>query len=156
MQYLLDSNIFIEAYHRYYNDKIVSSFWQWLENDEDIYTISQVKEEIKAGTDDLYKLIQNVRELNTVSELMRDIATYVQDKYDNPAETDAFLAKADPLLISTASAAGATIVSNEVLVGDDSTKIKIPNVCNEFEVEYNYGIFDILRSKQINLSQPGV
>ena len=151
MKYLLDANIFIEAYKRYYHNKIVSNFWQWLVKDEDIYTIQKIKDEIDDGNDELYTLIKNVKTLGNIQNIGQ-VANYVNQKY-NQEETAKFLAKADPLLIATGiNNAGVTVITNEVLVGNNSNKIKIPNVCKGLNVNYKNGIFDILKSKQIDLS----
>ena len=59
-QYLLDATVLIQAKNTYYQKKIVPSFWKFLENEKDIFTIHKVKEEIKAGNDNLINLINNV------------------------------------------------------------------------------------------------
>ncbi|HCO22926.1 MAG: hypothetical protein CME31_22880 [Gimesia sp.] len=54
--YLLDSNIFMEASRTYYRFHIVPTFWDVIidgHNDNTLYSIDKVKEEIKAGNDDL-------------------------------------------------------------------------------------------------------
>ena len=152
MKYLLDANIFIEAYKRYYHNKIVSNFWQWLVKDEEIYTIQEVKDEIRGGNDQLYQLIKDIRVVDSTQNF-NEVSTYVVQNYRTQAEINNFLAKADPLLIATGiNNAGVTVITNEVLVGNNSNKIKIPNVCKGLNVNYKNGIFDILKSKQIDLS----
>ena len=154
MKYLLDANIFIEANKRYYHDQIVPSFWQWLIDDEEIYTIPKVKEEVKDGNDELHKLIEKVKTIEKVQDIAK-VAEYIANNnyYNDEAEKNKFLDAADPLLIACGiNEKEITIITNESQVGNDSKKIKIPNVCKELKVKHKIGIFDILKLKQVNLS----
>jgi hypothetical protein len=54
-----------------------------------------------------------------------------------------FLAVADPWLIAKAKTLGATVVTHEVLAPLGSKKVKIPNICREFGVEF-CNTFDLL------------
>ena len=154
MKYVLDANIFIEAYKRYYHNQIVSSFWQWLINDEEIYTIKRVKEGVKDGNDGLFKLMEGIKEVSAQVQNFNIVANHVQNHYTAQQEIDKFLSKADPLLVATGiDNTNIIIITSEVSVGKDSTKIKIPNICQELEVNYQIEVFDILKSKPINLSE---
>ena len=74
MKYLLDTNIFIEAQKRYYHDQIVPSFWRWLQQDPDIYTIEAVKAEVAEQKDGLSALINNVKEPLNKSPNLPDLS----------------------------------------------------------------------------------
>jgi len=153
VKYLLDANILIEANKRYYHNQIVPSFWQWLINDEQIYTIDKVKAEIRDGNDALYGLIKGVKTIS-YNQNIGTVSDHVARSYRDQAEISKFFSKADPILIATAIVnTDMVIVTNEVLVGINSQKIKIPNVCQSLGVQYKIGIFDILKLKQINLSR---
>ncbi len=54
-----------------------------------------------------------------------------------------FLSGADPWLIAKAKVLDATVVTHETLVGPDSKKVKIPNVCRHFETRC-CDIYDLL------------
>jgi hypothetical protein len=47
----------------------------------------------------------------------------------------AFSGKADPWIIAQALAEGGRVVTWESRVGDNSTKVKIPNVCEHFGIQ---------------------
>ena len=52
-------------------------------------------------------------------------------------------------MIATAKTLDATVVTQEVTVPEDSKKVKIPNICNEFEVDYcnTFELLEILGVK---------
>jgi len=47
-----------------------------------------------------------------------------------------FLDGADPWIIAQAKVRGDVVVTHEKLVNDESTKVKIPNICVQFGVKY--------------------
>ena len=49
---------------------------------------------------------------------------------------NSFLNAADSWLIATAKTLGGIVVTQEVAVPKESKKVKIPNICNEFDVDY--------------------
>ena len=51
------------------------------------------------------------------------------------ASVNAFLDSADPWLIATAALTGEIVVTQEKLVASNSHKIKIPNICKDFNVQ---------------------
>jgi hypothetical protein len=62
-----------------------------------------------------------------------------------------FLDGADPWLIAKASATNHTVVTHEVWVPPTSHKIKIPNICQQFNVPYinSFDLLDTLNAKLI-------
>ena len=60
MKYLLDTNVFIEACKRYYAPSIVPSFWQFIRQDNDIYTLPEVIAEIEKQKDGLAAFIRDI------------------------------------------------------------------------------------------------
>ena len=89
MKYLLDTNIFIDAHKRYYQQNIVPSFGQWLVDDSDIYTLAEVKTEIKNGNDDLFELIKNLKVL-PVGLSIKKVSDYITNHYTSQAEVSNF------------------------------------------------------------------
>lgn len=61
-----------------------------------------------------------------------------------------FLEGADQWLIAKAGATGQTVVTHEVLVPPTSQKIKIPNICQQFNVPY-MSAFDLLETLDAKL-----
>lgn len=151
MKYILDANIFIEANKRYYSKEIVPSFWEFLKKDNDIYTIKEVKEEIKAGNDNLFNLIKDVKELkNNNSQQTQKVTTYINSEYSK-AEVNKFFSGADiHLIFSAVSENNSKIVTHEKLLPENAKKISIPNICAEFFIKY-YDTFEMLKEKKINL-----
>ena len=82
------------------------------------------------------------------------IADFVKDNYSGPQAKD-FLSGADPWVIAHAKCEPATVVTGEKLGGQGTHKVKIPNICREFEVEYinmcdmlrELGVFFIVQTK---------
>ena len=80
------------------------------------------------------------------------IATFVMDlPLAKQAEKIRFLDGADPWLIAKASATRQTVVTHEVLVPPTSQKIKIPNICQQFDVPYisAFDLLDALNAKLV-------
>ena len=156
MKYLLDTNIFIEAQKRYYHDQIVPSFWRWLQQDPDIYTIEAVKAEVAEQKDGLSALINNVKTIEDEAgaECMGDVSGHVIQAYPSSSFREAFLQGADIALIAVAKAKGCTIVTEEekITKKPNTKRVKIPNVCEAIGVPFRIHIFGVLRSKNINLS----
>lgn len=73
------------------------------------------------------------------------IANYIAFLADKPQEEIAhFLSQADPWIIAKAATLGATVVTHERRVADNSRKIKIPNICEIFSVSY-MNTFSVLK-----------
>ena len=168
MKYLLDSNIFIQAYNQYYAKEIVPSFWRWLEKDEEIYTIKQVKEEIKKGRNGLYDLIKNIQEVQIeevqkVADNIREVEQYITKTYPDKSENKKFSDAADfQLIVAALNNQNITIVTHEVLIEyslpkyrppvptDRPKVIKIPNVCKDYSIKC-INTFELLKIKKVSL-----
>jgi hypothetical protein len=148
LPYWLDANIFIEANNQFFNIEIAPSFWVWLEQqlkDGVMRSSSLVYGEI-LGKDDLLAKWARVRKGvaywpepdGDVQAAYREIAEYVEDKYQNssPAKVGDFLAKADCWIIAHARAKSGTVVTRESKVDKTSQTPKVPNVCEKFDVPF--------------------
>ena len=62
------------------------------------------------------------------------IIDYVQAEYETSQAVN-FLKGADPWIIAHAMDKGGRVVTMEVRVPGNSKKVKIPNICSEFQVE---------------------
>jgi len=78
-----------------------------------------------------------------VQESFRDIAVHVNSRYE-AHHAGKFLDGADPWLIAYAQVNDCTVVTGEVLA-PGAKKVKIPNICEEFGVDYTNG-FTMLQS----------
>ena len=152
---LLDSKIFIEAKNRYYGFDFCPAFWDFLDNEitkTTILTIKEVYNELSNGDDDLAHWIKDRKDSSffipyddedTQKEFAK-IAQYVVGNFSQE-EANKFLSVADPWLIAKAKVLGATIVTHEVLAPQNTKKVKIPNICVHFGVNYN-NPFNMLRN----------
>ncbi|GBD90789.1 hypothetical protein BMS3Abin04_01508 [bacterium BMS3Abin04] len=158
IKYILDTNVFIEAFRRYYSFDIAPSFWEFLINTaktKKIISIDRVYSELTNGNDVLAEWIEkkfrfafidtknNSEILNKYAELMNwavNQTQYSQNAIDEFARVE----NADPWLIAIAIVNNFTIVTHEVFDTQIKKKIPIPNVCKEFNVDY-INTFEMLR-----------
>ncbi len=142
MPHLIDANCFIDARNRYYGFDICPGYWDWLKQQNSagrIFSVDQIYKEIIGGPDDLaqwgkqvksnFFLTQNGASIDAYKKIVVWVnANYVQ------AEQSIFLAGADPFLIAYALAHNFTVVTLE-RGGQGAKKVKIPDVCRQFNVE---------------------
>lgn len=153
MTYLLDTNAYLEAKQRYYRFNICPGFWHWLTSEstpEELLSVEPVLDELKYYEDELSVwakenagFFASVEDESTQSHFA-DIAEFVMahDVFQERHKAS-FLDAADPWLIAKAMTLGATLVTHEKLEASNSTKVKIPNICREFGVDYR-DTFDLL------------
>ena len=142
-RYCLDANIFIQAKNGPYGFDIVPAFWALLDREfsnEVIFSSRMVYEELSVGGDELASWVQQRRNFfiqpnQEVQKTFQSIANYVSQNYPNH-QAQLFLGGADPWVIAHAKMEKAVVVTHEVLVPTTSTKVKIPNICRQFDVEY--------------------
>jgi len=145
--YLLDANVFIESV-RVYPFSNFPSFWDWLiqeNNIGNIFSITEVYEELIQIDDDLYEWIVNLNRRSwflhiddeETQENMTQLADWTQQnsQYSNAAKSE-FLRGADPWLIAKAISTGYKIVTQERSAPNSRRKIKIPDACIAFNVRY--------------------
>lgn len=147
MTYIIDSNIFIEAQNTYYCFDVCPGFWDFLSQrfaSGELISIRNVYDEIAHKDDDIFNWLKerkhffgSIDDENTQRNFA-EIVNYVQKeyssrKYNNPYIMP-FLNAADPWLIAKAKTLSATLVTHEVGVNTQSSKPKIPDVCNKFGV----------------------
>lgn len=146
MQYLLDSNVLIDASRDYYPISKVPEFWEWLvfKGQEDLVKVPvEIYEEIEAGTGELTDwtksqefqtslLLKEEVEPSLVSEVID--RGYAPDLRDDEVEKIGH----DPFLIAYAMAPHVErcIVTTE---SSKPTKVRanrrVPDVCGQFSIE---------------------
>lgn len=143
MRYLLDANTYIQAKNQYYGMDICPAYWDWLDTQFQQGTIASVDmigRELKDGNDELADwararpehFIQN-DDAETQGVFSNLVQTVMVGDY-NQGNRDNFLAKADPWIIAKAKVIGATVVTHESIVAPNTKKVKVPNICQQFEV----------------------
>jgi hypothetical protein len=149
MRYLLDSNVFIQAKNMQYPFDVFPGFWDWLKRDMEagiIASISPIFQELSKGNDSLLDWINGckdcgcflpVDDISTQSKFS-EIATWTFDPdriFKQTAQAE-FLAIADSWLVAKAATINATIVTHETYDPHCKIRVKIPNACRAFGVEY--------------------
>lgn len=153
--YLLDANVFIEAKERYYRMNTFPGYWDWLDaclQSEQLCSIQMIYDEVSKSDDTFSNWIKARRDYflladdeDTQSVFTEIVQSVMANTVYKESEKIKFLGVADPLLIAKAKTLGATIITHEVLAPENSTKVKIPNICRAFDVEY-LNTFELLES----------
>lgn len=145
MIFLVDTNILVEAYRRYYAFDLVPSFWDFLERNFEsgnLVSIRPVLDELKEGNDaltewakDRPQFFKDIADLATF-QMMGEIADWVKNQDYRQSAVDEFLRIADYLLVAYAAAHGLTVLTHELPSPDAKKRVKIPDVCNAFGIDY--------------------
>ena len=159
-QYVLDANVFIQAHQKYYAFDLCPGFWMALVRKHEVRrvcSIDKIKSELIDLNDHLTKWVKDkVPESffkgtadRAVTEIFRDVVNWVQNEPQFKSEAKAeFSSKADGWIVAYAKANGLVVVTHEVFAPDAKKKVKIPNVCVEFDVDY-CETFEMLRELDI-------
>lgn len=147
-RFLLDANIFIQAYRTYYSFSVCPGFWDALVRQHEakrVISIDKVKDELVEISDELsvwatetvpdsfFKGTTDRR----VIDAYREIANWVQNEQQFTPEAKAeFLRGADGWVIAYAIVNGFIVVTHEDYAPDARRTVPMPNVCLEFHVEY--------------------
>lgn len=145
MAYLLDTNVFIQAWNLSYKRDHCPEFWHWLvqKNEENIiYSIKEVLNEIRRKDDELAGWVECLDdnffiEINSdVESKRKDINGWVQRQDYTSAAVDKFNNDADSFLVAHAlSAQGGFKVVTLEKRSNSKNNIKIPDVCDGFKVD---------------------
>ncbi len=164
--YVLDANVYIEAFQHYYAPDLAPGFWDHLEHlarNGTIYSPIEVLKELTERDDELARWAEGVADIlfrepdDEVVRCFQRIANSVRRDYE-PHHVEVFLGGADPWVIAHAWAKNDIVVTHERLrdVHWDrkrrkiTTKVKIPNVCDMLGVRHMQ-VFDFLRSSNMRL-----
>ncbi len=161
-RFLLDTNVFIEAYRRYYAFDLIPAFWDLLIDKSAngaLYTIDKVKTEILKMEDDLSswfnkyptECIINTSNDNIVDNYSQIINHVSKNSRYRDSSKSEFASGADGWLLAVAKAESMILVTQEVYIPDCRKKVPIPNVCREHDVEY-VGTFEMMRRNGMIIS----
>ena len=143
-KYCLDANVLIQAWQKYYSPKICPNYWDILNHlgqNNKIFLPQMVYEEITRTDDDLAKWLKS----SSIPEIKIDeqVANCLKSIYAaNPSHIQLVdntkqRSLADPWVIAHAMKESAVIVTKEEKVTAlNSTKVKIPNVCENMGIRY--------------------
>ncbi|WP_237233042.1 DUF4411 family protein [Rothia nasisuis] len=143
--FLVDTNILVEAYRRYYAFDLVPSFWEFLDRNFDagsLVSIKPVLDELKEGNDALTEWAKNrshffrdIADATTI-QAMGEIADWVKQQGYWQSAVDEFLGIADYFLVAYAAAHGLTVLTHELPRPESKKRVLIPDVCRAFGVDY--------------------
>lgn len=143
MRYLLDANTYIQAKNQYYGMDICPAYWDWLDQQFQqgvVASVNMIARELKDGNDELAVWVKerpahfiSNDDQETQAVFTEIVQTVINGDY-NQGNRDNFLAKADPWIIAKAKAIGATVVTHESFVAANTKKVKVPNICQQFDV----------------------
>lgn len=142
--YMLDSDTFIRAKDNEYALDVHLRFWQWIDEQvaagiiaSSIMVYGEITDRDDALADWARARKDNGLFLPPSDEaqaVYTTICDWVKLNY-KPHKAKLFLAKADPWLIAQAKVEGAAVVTHEKFE-PNSWKVKIPNVCKQFDVDW--------------------
>jgi len=159
--YLFDADVFMTAARSYYAFDVALAFWAGLVHQASngrLLSIDRVKDEIERGKDDLVEWASSIFQpwfastaQDDVVAAYRDIMQWVQSerRFLDYAKEE-FARGADGWLVAYGQAKGCMVVTNEKFEPDIKRRIKIPNVCQAFGVQY-VNTFAMMRALGITL-----
>ena len=155
LQFVIDSNVLITAKNSYYAFDLCPSFWNWLVatiHNRQIMIIDRVRDELLAGNDNLANWVRSqVSGLHvpsgdaSVVTAFSQMMNWVQQNqmFTNEAKVE-FASKADGWIAAYASVNHLTVVTLETFDPNIKVRVKLPNVCRQFNIDY-INTFELLR-----------
>lgn len=162
MRYLLDSNTFIQAHKTYYKMNFCSAYWDWMDGQFEkakLSSIEFVQKEILRMNDELSNWVKDRKQFflsqsdHPTQAAFSAVANQVMSYGDHfiPGAQQEFLQCADPWLIAKAlgMSEDVTIVTHETFDAKIKKKVKLPNICKDFNVSYinTYQLLETLNAK---------
>ena len=129
MTYVVDSDVFITAKNQYYSFDICPGFWKGVvhhHREGRVFSVDRARGELLAG---------------------HPKEDQLHPKYFDYAKAK-FATGADGWLVAYARVHGATVVTNEQSAPDSKREIKLPDVCDQFEVQHK-NTFAMLRTLNV-------
>lgn len=160
--YIIDSDVLITAKNLYYAFDLCPGFWESLihhHREGRLFSIDRVRGELLAGrkTEDLVRWVRedlppsffHAVDTDAVTSAYSEIMMWVQrhPNYFDYAKAK-FATGADGWLVAYARVHGAIVVTNEQPAPDAKKEIKLPDVCDQFEVKRR-NTFSMLRALAI-------
>jgi hypothetical protein len=162
-RFILDASVFIQAYRSYYHFDIAPGFWNALIQHAStgvLLSIDRVKAEIDKGKDDLSKWANSHFhgwfESTAVDDVLATYGEVIRWAMAQSQYTDAAKAKfadeenADARVVAYAKAKGCVVVTQEKPAPQSKTEVKVPDVCNAFDVPW-IDTFEMMRRLGIRL-----
>lgn len=140
-QFLIDSNVFINAKYFHYNFNYCKMFWDYLvdlHKNDIVFTINSVKKELMAKPDEISHWINHEVPASFFLDEMSSMANYAKlmnwsqklDVIDKAKEDFASQSKADAFLIAHAMTHNFSIITHERSQPGAKKRIMIPNAAD--------------------------
>jgi hypothetical protein len=160
--FVLDANVFIQAKRKYYAFDLAPKFWASLiqhAKTGSVLSIDRVKQELVKGKDELKEWaisdfahgFASTNE-NDIIKCYGEVMNWVQsqDRFSS-ASKSAFANGADGWLVAYAKIKNCIVVTHEQFDSLRKNKVKIPNVCQVFDVQF-LDTFEMLRKLGVRFS----
>lgn len=167
-RFLPDANAFVEARDRYYAYDICTGYWTalvQLHHADRVFSIDRIRSELVPGKkedwDDIahwidekmpetfFKKTEDQRVVDKFREMVNWV--YGKQQFTNAAKAE-FASVADGRLVAYAAVNGLIVVTHEGYNPEVKRRVPIPNVYQEFEVDY-VNAFEILRALGVKFIQ---
>lgn len=144
MRFVIDTNVLIEAYRRYYAFDLAPKFWSEIINHvgaDHIVCVDRVQAELIKGNDELAKWIKAcgcsflpTAEANTIDAYGNLMQWAANETRFTPQARAEFATVADAWIVAFAAAHGDIVTTLEMPAINSKKKIKIPDACNALSV----------------------
>lgn len=161
-KYVLDANAFIQAKRRFYQFDFCPGYWAslaWHQKQGTVWSIDKVLAELEQGNDELPTWAKSdfgkdgfadTTDAGVV-KAYGDIATWVSAQSQFvPQAVSEFQAVADGWLVAYAIAKQCTVVTLEEHDPNCKRRVKVPNVCHAFGVNW-ISPFELLGQLKVKL-----
>ncbi len=155
-KYCLDANVLIQAWQKYYSPKFCTDYWEILNEFGEksiIFLPEAVYDEIIRTDDSLSVWLKNSK--IPIQNINEPVTRCLQNIYANDpshkflVDNTKARSLADPWVVAHAISENATVVTKEEKVTAlNSSKIKIPNVCDNMGVRW---INDFQMIEELNI-----
>jgi hypothetical protein len=139
-KYCLDTNIYIEAWNKYYSTDLCPEYWQILDklaSEGVIFSPVEVKREIEKVDDTLLAWVKDRPYLFQEIDIpVQEQLRLIMAKHSNLVDCIKQRSIADPWVIAFAMKEKATVVTKEEPAGYSAKRIKIPDVCRILKVSW--------------------
>jgi len=143
-KYCLDANVLIQAWQKYYSPKFCPEYWTVLDQlgkQDIIFIPKMVYDEITRTDDDLSKWLKKSN--IPVAEIDENVTNFLKmifaanPSHQNLVDNTKNRSLADPWVIAHAINVNAIVVTKEEkITAINTTKIKIPNVCDNMGIPW--------------------
>ena len=150
-RYCLDTNIFIEAWNRFYSKDFTKGYWEILENlarKDIIFANIEVKKELEKVDDDLLKWVKDKSFFKDINEDVQKYLKEILKKYEKLLDHSKGRSIADSWVIAHAKVENATVVTLEKESEKPAERLKIPDVCKRENIKC-IDIYDFIRELNI-------